>query len=127
MPGSDTSSNQRWLRSFIGVRRRARARGLIVPFRMPAIVSHVPRANQDEPVEPAPAPFSYPEPPAEIASGWLTMLKVFGPGALIASVTVGTGETIFAPRVGAIFGYTMFWVVMAAVLGKAVLVYTGAR
>jgi hypothetical protein len=52
---------------------------------------------------------------------------VFGPGAIIASVTVGTGETIFAPRMGALFGYAMFWVVMAAVVAKALLVYGGMR
>jgi hypothetical protein len=60
--------------------------------------------------------FRYPAPSTEISSGWLGLLKVFGPGAIIASVTVGTGETIFAPRIGAIFGYTMFWIVMVAVV-----------
>jgi Mn2+/Fe2+ NRAMP family transporter len=54
-------------------------------------------------------------------------LRVFGPGAIIASVRVGTGETIFAPRVGAVFGYAMLWVVLAAVVFKAVQVYAGAR
>jgi Mn2+/Fe2+ NRAMP family transporter len=42
-------------------------------------------------------------------------------------VTVGTGETIFAPRVGAAFGYALLWVVAAAVFFKGVQVYTGAR
>jgi Mn2+/Fe2+ NRAMP family transporter len=42
-------------------------------------------------------------------------------------VTVGTGETVFAPRVGAAFGYALLWVVVAAVFFKAVQVYTGAR
>ena len=72
-------------------------------------------------------PFEYPPPSREISGGWLALLKVFGPGAIIASVTVGTGETIFAPRLGAIFGYTMFWVVMAAVVAKSLLVYSGMR
>jgi Mn2+/Fe2+ NRAMP family transporter len=72
-------------------------------------------------------PFEYPPPSREISGGWLALLKVFGPGAIIASVTVGTGETIFAPRMGAIFGYAMFWVVMAAVVAKALLVYGGMR
>ena len=71
--------------------------------------------------------FEYPPPSREISGGWMALLKVFGPGAIIASVTVGTGETIFAPRMGAIFGYTMFWVVMAAVIAKALLVYSGMR
>ena len=71
--------------------------------------------------------FTYPPLSPELTSGWLSLLKIFGPGAIIASVTVGTGETIFAPRMGAIFGYTMFWVVMTAVVTKALLVYSGAR
>jgi Mn2+/Fe2+ NRAMP family transporter len=72
-------------------------------------------------------PFEYPPPSREISGGWLALLKVFGPGAIIASVTVGTGETIFAPRLGAIFGYTMFWVVLTAVIAKGLLVYGGMR
>ena len=60
-------------------------------------------------------------------SGWVRLARIVGPGAIIASVTVGTGETIFAPRLGAIFGYSMLWVILAAVVFKAVLVYTGGR
>lgn len=71
--------------------------------------------------------FEYPPPSREISGGWLALLKVFGPGAIIASVTVGTGETIFAPRMGAIFGYTMFWVLLTAVVAKGLLVYGGMR
>lgn len=57
----------------------------------------------------------------------MNVLRVFGPGAIIAAVTVGTGETIFAPRVGAIFGYSLLWVVLATVVFKAIQVYSGAR
>lgn len=69
----------------------------------------------------------FPELPPELSGGWLRLLRVFGPGAIIASVTVGTGETIFSPRLGAIFGYSMLWVILAAVVFKGVLVYTGGR
>ncbi len=34
----------------------------------------------------------------------LDFLKFFGPGAAIASVTIGSGETVWASRSGAIFG-----------------------
>lgn len=71
--------------------------------------------------------FEYPPPSREISGGWLALVKVFGPGAIIASVTVGTGETIFAPRMGAIFGYAMFWAVLFAVITKGLLVYGGMR
>jgi Mn2+/Fe2+ NRAMP family transporter len=71
--------------------------------------------------------YRYPALPPELSSGWLRMVRVFGPGAVIASVTVGTGETIFSPRLGAIFGYEVLWVILLAVIFKGVLVYTGAR
>ena len=69
----------------------------------------------------------YPPLGEEFSGGWLRLLRIFGPGAIIASVTVGTGETIFAPRAGATFGYALFWVIVVAVLGKGVMVYAGAR
>jgi Mn2+/Fe2+ NRAMP family transporter len=74
-----------------------------------------------------PSTIIYPKPSAELSGSWLHMLRAFGPGAIIATVTVGTGETIFAPRAGATFGYALFWVIVLAVFSKAVLVYTGAR
>lgn len=69
----------------------------------------------------------YPPPSSELSGSWTRLLRVFGPGAIIASVTVGTGETIFAPRMGAVFGYTMLWVILVTVVFKAAQVYTGAR
>jgi Mn2+/Fe2+ NRAMP family transporter len=73
------------------------------------------------------AAVAYPPLPAEMTGGWIRMIRVFGPGAVIASVTVGTGETIFSPRLGAIFGYQVLWIILVACVFKAVLVYTGAR
>ncbi|MBA3711883.1 MAG: Nramp family divalent metal transporter [Pyrinomonadaceae bacterium] len=69
----------------------------------------------------------YPPPGPELSGGWTNLLRIFGPGAIIATVTVGTGETIFAPRIGAVFGYAMLWVIVVTVMFKAVQVYTGAR
>ena len=63
----------------------------------------------------------------DLSGSWPRLLRVFGPGAIIASVTVGTGETFFAPRVGAVFGYAMLWVPLDAVVFKTVQVYAGAR
>ena len=72
-------------------------------------------------------PGTYPPLPPELSGSWLRLVRIFGPGAVIASVTVGTGETIFSPRLGAIFGYQMLWVILVAVIFKSVLVYTGGR
>jgi Mn2+/Fe2+ NRAMP family transporter len=69
----------------------------------------------------------YAEPPPELSAGWLSLARVFGPGAVMASVTVGTGETIFSPRLGAMFGYQVLWIIALAVIFKGVLVYTGGR
>lgn len=72
--------------------------------------------------------FSFPELTDELKRTNLwNLLKLFGPGALIASVTVGTGETLFSPRLGAIFGYSMLWVITASVILKGIQVYVGAR
>lgn len=69
----------------------------------------------------------YAELPSELSGGWLRLVRVFGPGAVMASVTVGTGETIFSPRLGAMFGYQVLWIIALAVIFKGVLVYTGGR
>jgi Mn2+/Fe2+ NRAMP family transporter len=55
------------------------------------------------------------------------MLKFFGPGAIMASLTIGGGETLFASRGGAIFGYTLIWAFMLSAIMKGVQVYTGMR
>ena len=54
-------------------------------------------------------------------------LKFFGPGAIIASVTIGSGETVWASRSGAIFGYAMFWAFSLFCITKVVQVYSAAR
>ena len=70
----------------------------------------------------------FPEPPALIRSGGVRgAIRLFGPGAIIASVTIGSGETLFASRAGAIFGYRLLWFIAVCVACKLVQVYTGAR
>ncbi|MCA1560728.1 MAG: Nramp family divalent metal transporter [Acidobacteria bacterium] len=69
----------------------------------------------------------YPPLPPDLSESWPRLIRIFGPGAVVASVTVGTGETIFSPRLGALFGYEMLWVILIAVIFKSVLVYTGGR
>ena len=58
-------------------------------------------------------PLVYPPPPAYVRRGGLvSMLRLFGPGAIIASVTIGSGETFFASRAGAILGYGVLWFIV---------------
>ena len=70
----------------------------------------------------------YPELSPELKGGFnFKMLKFFGAGAIIASVTIGSGETFFASRGGAIFGYALLWCFIGSAIMKGVQVYTSAR
>ena len=72
--------------------------------------------------------YRYPDLPPELKGGFnLRMLGFFGAGAIIASVTIGSGETLFASRGGAIFGYALLWCFVGGAIMKGVQVYTGAR
>src|SRR5881296_1448089 len=55
---------------------------------------------------------------------WLT---IFGPGAVIASLTIGAGELIFSSRGGALFGYRLLWFFLLVLLLKWALVFVTAR
>lgn len=73
-------------------------------------------------------PIVYPPLPEDLrASVSWRSLKYFGAGAIVASVTIASGETIFAARSGALFGYTLLWCFVAGALMKGVQVYSGMR
>lgn len=55
------------------------------------------------------------------------MWLFFGPGAIVACVTIGSGETVFASRGGAIFGYALLWCFVLSALVKGIQVYSGTR
>ena len=57
----------------------------------------------------------------------LQTLKYFGAGAIVASVTIGSGETLFASRGGAVFGYSLLWCFFFGAVMKGIQVYSGAR
>jgi Mn2+/Fe2+ NRAMP family transporter len=70
----------------------------------------------------------YPPLTEELRSRNLKSLALlFGPGAIIASVTIGSGETVFASRGGALFGYALLWCFVGGGIMKFVQVYTAAR
>lgn len=66
-------------------------------------------------------------PPLPAKGSMWSQLRHLGPGLVIASVTIGSGELIMASRSGSIFGYTMFWCFLYAGLFKCILVYSAAR
>jgi len=57
-------------------------------------------------------------------AAWLT---IFGPGAIIASLTIGSGELIFSSRGGAIFGYQLLSLFLVVCVFKWALVFATAR
>ena len=57
----------------------------------------------------------------------LRWVSIFGPGAIMASLTIGTGELIFSSRGGAIFGYRILFLFIVISMMKWVLVYSTAR
>ena len=64
-----------------------------------------------------------PEYTEKISPGrFFKLLKSFGPAAIVASISVGAGESVLAVRVGAWAGYSMMWVVLIAVIIKAGLI-----
>jgi len=68
-----------------------------------------------------------PPPPALLHRNPLRWLSIFGPGAVIASLTIGAGELIFSARAGALFEYRILWFFLLALALKWILAYTAAR
>src|SRR6266508_7037007 len=72
-------------------------------------------------------PGSPPLPLALQSRNPLAWMTFFGPGAVIASLTIGAGELIFSSRAGALFGYRLLWFFLLVLVLKWVLVYATAR
>lgn len=70
----------------------------------------------------------FPKPPERLASlNVRNAVSFIGPGLIIASVTIGSGELVWASRSGAVFGYQLLWCFLLAGVFKAVQVYVAAR
>lgn len=75
-----------------------------------------------------PSDSPYPELPAGLTRpGIVHRLAFLGPGVILASVTIGSGELVWASRSGAIFGYALLWCFLYAGVFKGIQVYTAAR
>src|SRR5437773_7506459 len=66
-------------------------------------------------------------PPALTSRNPFAWLTFFGPGAVIASLTIGAGELIFSSRAGAVFGYRVLWFFVVILALKWVLAFATAR
>lgn len=65
-----------------------------------------------------------PPPAAGNVGRWLA---IFGPGAIIASLTIGTGELVFSSRGGALFGLDVLWLLLLTCILKWTLLCGVAR
>lgn len=78
---------------------------------MPHPESEAPDSSGPPPGEAAPEETRITDPPAALRSrNPLAWFRFFGPGAIVASVTVGSGEIVFPSRGGALFGYQLLWI-----------------
>ncbi len=77
--------------------------------------------------ERAPTPSPPPPLPALVSANPARWLTVFGPGAIVASLTIGTGELIFSTRGGVLFGYDVLFLFTVISLLKWALVVAAAR
>lgn len=70
-----------------------------------------------------------PDTPADLKpkAGVRGLWRYLGPGLILASASIGSGEIFFSTRGGATFGYVLLWTFVASVILKGVVVYSGAR
>jgi hypothetical protein len=66
-------------------------------------------------------------PSSLISRNPLQWVRVFGPGAVIASLTIGVGELVFSSRGGVIFGYAILFPFLMICVLKWTLAYSAAR
>ncbi len=72
-------------------------------------------------------PVEIPQPTGVMAEPWSVgklwrLLGLFGPAAIVASVSIGAGETIVVVKAGSWAGYSLLWLVLASVLVKGICV-----
>lgn len=73
------------------------------------------------------APVVIPEPTGVLAEPWSVsklcrLAALFGPAAIVASVSIGAGETIVVVKTGSWAGYDLLWLVVASALVKGICV-----
>jgi len=68
-----------------------------------------------------------PPPPALFSRNPLSWIRFFGPGAILASVNIGSGELVFPARGGAMFGYGLIWIFPLVALLKWGMAYYAIR
>jgi len=57
---------------------------------------------------------------------YLRYLLFFGPGAVVASLTIGQGQLILGPQIGAWAGFSLLWLITINI-GSYIIAYTSCR
>jgi len=57
---------------------------------------------------------------------YIKYISFFGPGAIVASVTIGQGQLILGPQIGAWAGYKLLWLITLSV-ASYIIAYVGCR
>ena len=73
----------------------------------------------------------FPEPDAVLTEKpsikkYLRYLLFFGPGAVVASLTIGQGQLIIGPQIGAWAGFALLWLITINI-GSYIIAYTSCR
>ena len=73
----------------------------------------------------------YPEPDEVLTQKpsikkYLKYLLFFGPGAVLVSMTIGQGQLILGPQIGAWAGFTLLWLITLNI-GSYIIAYVGCR
>jgi len=66
-------------------------------------------------------------PPTLLSRNPFVLLKYFGAGAFLASITIGSGELLFPSRLGAMFGFQLLWMFPLVAVLKWAMSYSSAR
>ena len=73
-------------------------------------------------------PLTYPEPDKRLKSNSLKgYLGFMGPGLILASCGIGTGEVYYSSQIGAIFGTVLIWTFVLSVVTKGFAIWSGSR
>ena len=77
--------------------------------------------------DPPREPVTIPEPSGVLAERWSLgklrrLAALFGPAAIVASVSIGAGETIVVVKAGSWAQYNLLWIVLASTLVKGICV-----
>jgi len=82
-------------------------------------------------MDPSSETVSFPTPPRTLTRKpslrkYIGYLGFFGPGAIVASLTIGQGQLIIGPQIGAVAGFALLWLISINI-GSYLIAYSSCR